>query len=377
MKRALMVGLILALVSFVGAQTTVPGGGGGGAADGTASTCTSAIGTDAYACPTLATGTCPASLAVSTPVFMTADVLNTGASTFDLCSLGARAIVRGAPTASTATVTGDILAAYSYLLQYNATGDNWKLLSIPASVALINQANSWTGIQTNGAAVTMSDGQLLWFGTLGTGAAFGQRTINTPDATFAYVPNASSSIHLAEAGDSGYDFANGACGTSVCTDPAIIMHSTAQDTTQYNHLAVWGQAGGAIKTLTESAATALVRIPVATNSRASGELVYEIYATDGTDMQVRSSRIRYAMTNKAGTEVCTLVASDGAAANAETNDDNASSISAGTLTYAIACTNNAADTMDITFNAVSSLAQTTLQATWSVKHLSPAQPARQ
>lgn len=29
MKRALMVGLILALVSFVGAQTTVPGGGGG------------------------------------------------------------------------------------------------------------------------------------------------------------------------------------------------------------------------------------------------------------------------------------------------------------------------------------------------------------
>lgn len=41
MKRALMVGLILALVSFVGAQTTVPGGGGGSSSITSGTTATS------------------------------------------------------------------------------------------------------------------------------------------------------------------------------------------------------------------------------------------------------------------------------------------------------------------------------------------------
>lgn len=199
----------------------------------------------------------------------------------------------------------------------------------------------------------------------------------TPNAPVLATGSVSNSWQIFEFLDGGSDLQNGACGTAACTDPGLIIHSAVADTTQYNHLSAWGQAGGALKALTAGAATALVRIPVATNSRASGELVYEIYATDGTDMQVRSSRIRYAMTNKAGTEACTLTASDGAAANAETNDDNAAQITAGTLTYGIACTNNAADTMDITFNAVSSLVETTLSAKWSVVHLSPGQPARQ
>lgn len=229
-------------------------------------------------------------------------------------------------------------------------------------------ANSGVAIPANNA--------LYWASGNG-GSFYGNLAVLTPDALAHFVSTNSNSTHVAEVGDNNYDFNNGACGTVICTDPAIIIHSAVADTTQYNHLAAWGQAGGALKTLTESAATALVRIPIANNSRASGELHYEIYATDGTDMQVRTSRIRYAMTNKAGAELCTITAMDGAAVTNETNDDNASQITAGTLTYAVACTNNAADTMDITFNAVSSLVQTTLQANWSVVHRSPGQPARQ
>lgn len=155
MKRAIVVGLLALLASSVSAQTTQGGTGGGGSSSSAVilagNQCTSAVGTDAYACSPAAPATCPASLAASSSVFLTTDVANTGASTFAYCGLAAKAIVRGAPTVSTATVTGDMLAAYSYLLQYNATGDNWKLLSIPASVGLINQANTWTGVQSFGA----------------------------------------------------------------------------------------------------------------------------------------------------------------------------------------------------------------------------------
>lgn len=247
--------------------------------------------------------------------------------------------------------------------------------TVTASGAIaLNAGGSLAGNHFN---VTSSTYGLQFVGIGSSGSYVNTAADMTPDSPVFRVGTLSNSWHITETDDGSYDFNNGPCGTSACTDPALIIHGAAQNTTEYNASAVWGDAGGAVKTLTESAATALVRIPVANNGRASGELVYEIYATDGTDMQVRSSRIRYAMTNKAGTEACTLTAMDGAAATAETDDDNASSLSAGTLTYGIACTNNAADTMDITFNAVSSLTQTTLRATWSVKHLSPGQPARQ
>lgn len=92
--------------------------------------CTSAVGTDAYACsppsPQACTGV---TLANAPAVFLTTDVANTGGATFAYCGLTAKAIVRPFGTASLALVTGDMLAATSYLLQYNATGDNWKVLS--------------------------------------------------------------------------------------------------------------------------------------------------------------------------------------------------------------------------------------------------------
>lgn len=223
-----------------------------------------------------------------------------------------------------------------------------------------------------------ADSKGLWFGTIAnSNGMILNATEQTPDAMFMGAGTTSNSWHFAETQDRLFDFNNGACGTAACTDPGFIISSAVQDTTQYNHLAAWGQAGGAIKTLTDGVATSIVRIPVANNSYAAGEVIYEIYATDGTDMQVRSSRIRYAMTNKAGTEACNIAAMDGTAATNQTDDDNVSSITAGTLTYDVTCTNVAADTMDIQFRAVSSLTETTLRAKYSVKHLSSGAPARQ
>lgn len=329
--------------------------------------CESATGNDSYAC-TLTTA--PANLAAMEGVVVSfqADVANTGAATIAFNGFAATAIVKIGLTVTTALVTGDIRAGDIVTVRYNGT--SFACLSCDGNRPSLAISNTYT------AAQIVTSGQTF---TLANTSTFNLKysTVQTPDSATFEISGPANCINMFEVGDAASDFNNGAAGAVASTDPCITLHGATANTTEYNTMAVWGEAGGAVKALTAGAATALVRIPVATNSRASGELVYEIYATDGTDMQVRTSRIRYAMTNKAGTEACTLVASDGAAANAETNDDNASSISAGTLTYSIACTNNAANTMDITFNAVSSLAETTLQATWSVKHLSPGQPARQ
>jgi len=151
----------------------------------------------------------------------------------------------------------------------------------------------------------------------------------------------------------------------------VVIHSAAQDTTQYNHQSVWGQAGGSIKTLTAAAATALVRIPVAQGSGTGGSLRYTVRADDGTDFQIREGEIKFAVVNKAGTETCTVSAASEAA------DGSVAAVSAGTLTYAITCASNAADTVDLMLNAVSSLVETTLNATYRVTLVGPGQPARQ
>jgi len=380
MRKTIIAGILALLALPAAAQISLKGGSGGGGgsytltANGvsTATTCVDAGATDTYACdlstaPTYSNGFWAA---------FQANTANTGPATINFNSVGALPIVRKTTTISTALVTGDIRADQWVIGFYDGT--NFQCVSCDGSVFNYNTTTTTAFAGPITMASNSGTGAAFYLGGVSTNnAQLNSGLLQTPDAGMFAAGTLSNSFHLSEIGDVAFDFNNGPCGTSACTDPLLIIHSAVQDTTQYNAQAVWGEAGGAIKALTESSATALVRIPVATNSRASGELVYEIYATDGTDMQVRSSRIRYAMTNKAGTEACVLTASDGATANAETNDDNAASITAGTLTYGIACTNNAADTMDITFAAVSSLVQTTLQATWSVKHLSPGQPARQ
>ena len=202
-------------------------------------------------------------------------------------------------------------------------------------------------------------------------------TTNTPDAMRLGLSSTSNAFQLVEEADSLLDFNNGPCGTAACTHPTLNIHSATQNTTEYQGLSYFGTAGKAVKTLTESTATALVRIPVASNAAAGGMLEYGIFAADATDQQLRQGSIRYSVVNKAGTETCTLTAIDGTAVTNETNDGNAAALSAGTMTYTIACDATPANAVDLTFAAVSSLTQTTLEARWSISHVGPGLPAPQ
>ena len=157
MRRFLSIVLLICFLApaqadVVGPQVRVPFGGGGGSA-GTVSTApfqlvVSASGTDAYSGTPASPYVCPGSLATAPPVMLFTDVANTGAATFDFCGLGAKAIVLPVPTPSTALVTGDLVASDAYLIEYNATNDNWRVMSNPTSMPTIGRVNTWATTQT-------------------------------------------------------------------------------------------------------------------------------------------------------------------------------------------------------------------------------------
>ena len=94
--------------------------------------CTDAVGTDAWACsPT----TCSATLDITTPpVLVTVGTANTGGATFALCGGTAKAVVRAvSASASTALVTGDVIAGQKILLGYSVGNDNWQMASPSAA----------------------------------------------------------------------------------------------------------------------------------------------------------------------------------------------------------------------------------------------------
>lgn len=112
----------------------------------------------------------------------------------------------------------------------------------------------------------------------------------------------------------------------------------------------------ATKTLTESSATGIVDIAVASGSVASGELLYSIQANDATDYQCLRGRVVYSIVNTGGTLT-----------TAFTETAEATAVSAGTLTCTttlVAGTNK----ITLSLNAVSSLTQTTLRAKWQMQH---------
>lgn len=273
------------------------------------------------------------------------------------------------------------------------------LTTLPATgasqtIAVLENAQSFTGQKTfSGSAILAAGGitinsggaanSELTTGTrldIGTGgvASISARTENTPD-TGQLLVNTSNAWSVRLLGHNATDMNNGPCGTSACTNPHLIVQDKDANATDYHAVSVAGLAGSFRVTLTESSATAVVQIPVAASVGTGGMLNYCVFASDATDQQERCSFVRFAVSNKAGTETCGL-SNDAGAADAsitETEDGNAVSISSGTLTYTIACDTAPTNAANITINAVSSLTQTTLQARGTINLVGPGEPLPQ
>ena len=129
-------------------------------------------------------------------------------------------------------------------------------------------------------------------------------------------------------------------GTSnlTITAPAVVLADNQQD-------------------LTGGSATTFVRIAIATETHNGGTIQYGIHADDGTDFQTRVGNASFALVNKAGTEACDVQI--GAASEAIV-------ATTGSLTGTFSCASNAADTVDLAYNAASSLTETTLEIHYSI-----------
>jgi hypothetical protein len=367
------------------------------------------------------------------------------------------------------------------------TGNNWLGLSHSGTEAAVaagggdlRLSSPISGIvKITGHVQTNGNAQGFSAITAGSTGYFPILTTLTPDSGALATGASANSINVFEAADGGFDFNNGNCGTSVCADPALILHSRTQSTTQYlqmyhntadavfvagtgnfifsggspylitqdtsgngisfgpvlagrprivkttqnalyaslmfgvdegsryaivtdatdtatnlsipavtnptlifaaatpsagNYLNVnySGTSGGFRKTLTESSATSVIRIPVAASAGTGGLFRYCVFAADATDQQSRCGRINFAVVNKAATETCTL----GAASEAADGSVLAAS-SATTLTYAITCDTTPANAVDIQINAVSSLTQTTLELRGKIDLVGPGEPLPQ
>lgn len=112
---------------------------------------------------------------------------------------------------------------------------------------------------------------------------------------------------------------------------------------------------GTPKNLTESVATGIAEISLANNTVCGGILEYTIDADDATEYQARQGSVTFVAVSKAGTITST----------AGTPTESVA-VSAGTLTNTFTITNGAAK-LTLNLNAVSSLTQTTLRASFAIR----------
>jgi len=155
--------------------------------------------------------------------------------------------------------------------------------------------------------------------------------------------------HMTAVTDNTYDI-----GASGATRPRTGYFGTSVDTP--------ATTGGNSKALTESAATAFVRVAAASGSQVGGRINYTIIANDASDYQSRSGSVNFAIVNKAGTETVTL----------GTVSSEAAAVSTGTLTVSFDADTSPTNAVDFRANAVSSLTQTTLAIRYNIEIFGPA-----
>lgn len=208
-----------------------------------------------------------------------------------------------------------------------------------------------------GGFLSTSDGVFYFRDSTGTG--FNSLQLGPTDSS----PNNASLLGVT---GSGTDIAGGALnlsgGVSTGTGRggAVVVNtplSAASTGSSANSLTPRAYYSAKPVTLTESTATTFANIAVPSGTYAGGILTVTVFASDGTDHQSLTSQVRVDGVNKAGTVTPSV-----------TQTDNTAAVSSGTLTctYTVVASGNS---FDVKANAVSSLSQTTLHATWSVTTL--------
>ena len=132
----------------------------------------------------------------------------------------------------------------------------------------------------------------LWWDLSG-GGITGDST-QAPDGAMLITGTLSNAWQMVEFADEDFDFNNGSCAISACAHPQINIHSATQNTTEYNSQAYWGNAGRAIKTLTDGAATTLFHFTVPPNTGSGGNVSDSVFAfgRDGTPTPNRSASLQ-------------------------------------------------------------------------------------
>lgn len=108
-------------------------------------------------------------------------------------------------------------------------------------------------------------------------------------------------------------------------------------------------------TLTESSATTFAATTIPTSGIGGGYIYVTIEANDGTDFQSRTLRLVWSAVNKAGTITATI-----------STPEEVVAVSSGTLTATITAVDAGSGLLQFKANAVSSLTQTTLRATYQM-----------
>jgi hypothetical protein len=106
-------------------------------------------------------------------------------------------------------------------------------------------------------------------------------------------------------------------------------------------------------TLTESSATKFTSTTLGTGSIQGGTIIITVHADDATDYQSRTLRFIWSAVNKANTLTITI-----------STPEEVVAVSSGTLTATITAVDATAGVLDFKVNAVSSLTQSTLRATY-------------
>jgi len=153
-----------------------------------------------------------------------------------------------------------------------------------------------------------------------------------------------------------------ASGANQESNNLISKWTTAANATRTSRFAIQGVVNGIsgellgigdYVTLTESSATIFTSTTLATGTIQGGTILVTVEANDATDFQSRTLRFIWSAVNKAGNLFISV-----------STPEEVVAVSSGTLTVSITLVNAGGGVLDFKANAVSSLTQSTLRATY-------------